>query len=87
LPGATSPKRVSWRSEHALNLMPSASSSSRSSGHSCELSEIFSGAMPAATARRTSYPDDASMCSPSRSNVCRTAAFGSAFIAKRTVRP
>mmetsp|Transcript_3852 Transcript_3852/g.11181 ORF Transcript_3852/g.11181 Transcript_3852/m.11181 type:complete len:344 (+) Transcript_3852:739-1770(+) len=86
-PRLSRPYSASWRSEHALNLIPRSSSSARSAGVSCEEREMRLGATPAATARRTSYPEEASTCRPSRSKVCSTAAFGHAFMAKRTVRP
>mmetsp|Transcript_75948 Transcript_75948/g.183560 ORF Transcript_75948/g.183560 Transcript_75948/m.183560 type:complete len:269 (-) Transcript_75948:7-813(-) len=81
------PYASSCRSEHALYLMPSASRSGRSAESSCELRLILSAVMPAAIARRTSNPLLASMCSPSVSKSCSTAALGRAFMAKRTVRP
>jgi hypothetical protein len=68
-------------SEHALYLMPRSSRSLRSWGSSWLLRLIFSAAIPAAIARRHSKPEDASMCMPARSKVCRIAAFGQAFIA------
>eukprot|EP00962_Isochrysis_galbana_P027036 scaffold8457_cov112-Isochrysis_galbana.AAC.8 len=68
-PRLTSPYERSCLSEQALNLMPSASRSARSCGVCCDDSEMRDGSTPAATARRTSYPDDASMCRPIRSNV------------------
>mmetsp|Transcript_34944 Transcript_34944/g.76885 ORF Transcript_34944/g.76885 Transcript_34944/m.76885 type:complete len:239 (+) Transcript_34944:741-1457(+) len=68
-PRRSSPKARSWRREHALYLMPMSRSSPRSDASSCELSEMRSGATPAAMARRTSYEEDASMWRPMLSKI------------------
>mmetsp|Transcript_34272 Transcript_34272/g.41978 ORF Transcript_34272/g.41978 Transcript_34272/m.41978 type:complete len:274 (+) Transcript_34272:446-1267(+) len=80
-PGIAAPNRSNCDTEHALIFTPSATSSAKSDGNSCVLSEIFSAGIPAAMARLTSYPEDASTCIPMLWKIDRSAAFGQAFMA------
>ena len=75
------------RREQALTWTPFLRREANSSGSSWEEREIRSAGTPASMARRTSQPELASKWSPLFAKTRRTAAFGQAFMAKRTVRP
>jgi hypothetical protein len=67
--------------EQAFTFTPISTNSAKSAGSSCVLRLIFSAGIPAAMARRTSYPEEASIWIPFLLKILSMEELGHAFMA------